>query len=229
MVLELLADLFPEAQLLPVDPLQRAEVRYFLGTSSLLPTPPHVLTPPFSSERFTQLVWSHIPLLIVQSDASVGPKVLEGILEVQRLLARREGTFLLGEQLSLGDIGVASFVGRLIAFGVAGNLSLIKRVGLELIVVSLFPGLLAGGVWETLSTDVAFKPFLAYADVLTSRPAFKVSLCRRSPVRPLIATGNLLRGHHGRDVEEAAARDVQGSVDVELVWYRTQFGTPKPA
>ena len=49
--------------------------------------------------------------------------ILAGVREIQTLLARRKGHFVLGDDLSLADVAVAPFVGRLLATGRAGRSS----------------------------------------------------------------------------------------------------------
>ncbi|GAA5992357.1 hypothetical protein JCM11641_007862, partial [Rhodosporidiobolus odoratus] len=95
-LLELVAELFPASGLSPSDPVARAEARYF-------------------AERFTQLTGPPSFAATYKSDLTQIPALLSAIESVQALLAQHEGTFLLGDQISIGDLAVAPFVGRLFA------------------------------------------------------------------------------------------------------------------
>ena len=48
--------------------------------------------------------------------------MLIGIKEIQGLLAKSDGPFALGKEISAADLGVAPFVGRIMATGKAGEL-----------------------------------------------------------------------------------------------------------
>ncbi|GAA6014690.1 hypothetical protein JCM10207_006904 [Rhodosporidiobolus poonsookiae] len=132
-LLELVADLFPESELSPKDPVKRAYARYF-------------------SQRFLDIAASPINNILLFSQNEQIPALLTGIEEVQTLLARFPGTFLLGEQISIGDLAVAPFIGRLFAAGKAGTLS--------------------EEAYKPLSTESKYEPFRAYHKALTSRPSW---------------------------------------------------------
>ncbi|BGP38950.1 hypothetical protein JCM10449v2_002888 [Rhodotorula kratochvilovae] len=135
-LLELVAELFPESGLSPADPVQRAEARYF-------------------AQRFTDVVTSQYMQVLLHGKTEAAPALLSGIDEIQGLLARHTGTFLLGEQPTIGDLAVAPFVGRIFVSGKAG--------------------LLPGNVFSTLSTEEKYAPFRAYHAALTSRPSWSAT------------------------------------------------------
>ncbi|KAM0746344.1 hypothetical protein T439DRAFT_329794 [Meredithblackwellia eburnea MCA 4105] len=136
-ILELIADLFKDSNksILPETPLARAEARYFI-------------------ERFNQIVWTPFTGVLWQKKVENLPLVLDGLKEIQELLKRHEGPFFLGEKISIADLGVAPFVGRLIAFAKAG---FFKDNG------DFAPNLLSSEEYAT---------FRAYHDTLTSRPSW---------------------------------------------------------
>ncbi|GAA5893982.1 hypothetical protein JCM8208_001298 [Rhodotorula glutinis] len=133
-LLELVADLFPDSGLNPADPVQRAEARYF-------------------AQRFTDVVTSAWYQVTMQGKPEAGAALLEGVAEVQSLLNRHKGTFLLGDKLSIGDLAVAPFVGRIFTLGKAG--------------------LIPDETFSKLASDSKFEPIRAYHDALTSRPSWK--------------------------------------------------------
>ncbi|GAA5821845.1 hypothetical protein JCM11251_004740 [Rhodosporidiobolus azoricus] len=134
-LLELVAELFPQSKLSPEDPVERAKARYFY-------------------ERYTQVVGGPFGQVLYfgKSDSATISSLLSGIDEIQSLLNRTKGAFLLGDQITVGDLGVAPFVGRLFAAGKAG--------------------LLPSEVYTPLSTDDKYASFRAYHQALTSRPSW---------------------------------------------------------
>ncbi|GAA5937521.1 hypothetical protein JCM10213_007265 [Rhodosporidiobolus nylandii] len=116
----------------PADPIERAEARYF-------------------AERFTQVVTGPL-MAIAYRGEDKSADVLKGVEEIQTLLAKHDGTFLLGEQISIGDLAVAPFVGRVFANGKGG--------------------LIPSDLYNTLNTDAKYAPFKAYRDALVSRPSW---------------------------------------------------------
>ncbi|GAA6029680.1 hypothetical protein JCM8097_000999 [Rhodosporidiobolus ruineniae] len=128
-VLELVGDLFPQAGLVPKDPVETAKARF-----------QEVLNTPFTA------LW-------LRSDASQVPAVLSGVDEVQSLLAKQPGKFLLGDKPTIGDLAVAPFVGRLFAFSKGG--------------------LVPDSLTAPLTTEEKYAPFRAYHEALTSRPSWK--------------------------------------------------------
>ncbi|GAA5898154.1 hypothetical protein JCM5296_002006 [Sporobolomyces johnsonii] len=135
-LLELTSDLFPEKGLTPKDPVQRAEARYF-------------------AERYTQIVTGPLMGYIYAGKADGIDSLLPGLDEIQSLLAKHPGTFLLGSDISIGDLAVAPFVGRLFTFAKAG----------------LLPEELA----KTLTSDEKYAPLRAYNEALTSRPSWSAT------------------------------------------------------
>ncbi|GAA5870134.1 hypothetical protein JCM8547_006897 [Rhodosporidiobolus lusitaniae] len=131
-LLELVSELFPESGLSPEDPVQRAEARYF-------------------AERFNQV----LPLnaILYQGEHDKVSAYLSGLDEIQSILERISGPFLLGEKLTFGDLAVAPFVGRAFASAKAG----------------LLPENLA----QALLSDPKYATFRAYHDTLVSRPSWK--------------------------------------------------------
>ncbi|VDB83125.1 unnamed protein product [Peniophora sp. CBMAI 1063] len=87
-LLEFLADLYPQADLLPKDPVQRAQARFFVGKVNTLLEP----------------AWEDFP----QRDGSLAPFL--GVLDtIESLLP--EGGFVAGSW-SIADAAVAPFIGR---------------------------------------------------------------------------------------------------------------------
>ncbi|ORY91728.1 thioredoxin-like protein [Leucosporidium creatinivorum] len=134
-ILELVSDLNP-GKLLPEDAVKRAEARYFI-------------------ERFNQIVSTPFFSNLLHGKEESTVCLLAGIKEIQGLLAKYEGPFALGQQISAADLGVAPFVGRIFAAGKAG--------------------LLVGSVYEALTTDATYAPFVAYHKTLTERESFKAT------------------------------------------------------
>ncbi|GAA6014693.1 hypothetical protein JCM10207_006905 [Rhodosporidiobolus poonsookiae] len=132
-LLELVADLFPESELSPKDPVKRAYARYF-------------------STRFGDIAGGPFNQILLFNKTEQVPALLKGVEEIQSLLAKFPGTFLLGDKPSIGDLAVAPFIGRLFAAGKAG--------------------LLPEEAFKPLSTDAAYEPFRAYHQALTSRPSW---------------------------------------------------------
>lgn len=91
--------------------------------------------------------------VLLRGEEEAIPKIFAGIQEIEGLLKKHEGPFVLGEQISIGDLGVAPFIGRILAAGRAG--------------------LLPDSVHEKL-TGGEYKVFTDYAEALTSRESFKV-------------------------------------------------------
>lgn len=198
-LLELVADLFPEAGLNPADPVQRAEARYFaqrcvpislarsyrpsLSTFELLADLVHA-----SPRSFTDVVTSAWYQVTMQGKPEAGAALLEGVTEIQSLLNRHKGTFLLGDKLSIGDLAVAPFIGRIYTLGKAGA-SLLPSERLVLDETpSLIPfrsrsprsraGLIPDETFSKLASDSKYERFRKYHEALTSRPSWKV----RSPL-----------------------------------------------
>ncbi|KAL8290064.1 hypothetical protein RQP46_003003 [Phenoliferia psychrophenolica] len=134
-LLELVGDLYKDTDksILPETPLLRAEARYFI-------------------ERFNQVVWTPAVGIFFQGKVDEAPAVLKGILEIQGLLKRHPGPFAVGEKISIADLGVLPFIGRIFALGKAG--------------------LLQGGIYEEVTTNDQYKDFVAYASTLMARPSF---------------------------------------------------------
>ncbi|KAK4700187.1 glutathione S-transferase, partial [Phenoliferia sp. Uapishka_3] len=134
-ILELIADLYKDTEksILPETPLLRAEARYFI-------------------ERFNQVVWTPAVGILFQGKAENGPSVLAGITEIQGLLKKHAGPFALGSKVTIADLGVLPFIGRILTLGKAG--------------------LLKGGVYEEIVKDSKYKSFVDYADALMARPSF---------------------------------------------------------
>ncbi|ORY91704.1 thioredoxin-like protein [Leucosporidium creatinivorum] len=125
-ILELVSDLYP-GKLLPQDALKRAEARYFI-------------------ERFNQIITTPFFTNLIQGQDNT-EALLNGVTEIQGLLAKYDGPFALGEKLSAADLGVAPFVGRFFAMGQADALT--------------------GSIYEKISTDPTYAPFVAYHKTLT--------------------------------------------------------------
>ncbi|GAA5952643.1 hypothetical protein JCM8115_003658 [Rhodotorula mucilaginosa] len=131
--LELVADLYPEKKLSPEDPVKRAYARYF-------------------AQRFTDVVTSPFMTALFQGKPEAADSVFTGIEEIQGMLTQFDGPFLLGNDISIGDLAVAPFVGRIFA----------------------------GPKYDLLPKDFAdkleddkFKVFRAYRDALVTRPSWK--------------------------------------------------------
>ncbi|KAI5476800.1 hypothetical protein MNV49_007257 [Pseudohyphozyma bogoriensis] len=137
-ILELVADLYKDSpkSILPETPVSRAEARYFI-------------------ERFNQVVWSKTYPILASGDKSGVPDIIKGLEEISGLLQRHPGPFFLGEKLSIAEVGVAPFLGRLLTFGKAGVLD--------------------DELYSALITKPELKPLAEYAELLTSRPAFKAT------------------------------------------------------
>ncbi|BGP14934.1 hypothetical protein JCM10213v2_002889 [Rhodosporidiobolus nylandii] len=103
------------------------------------------------AELFTQVVTGPL-MAIAYRGEDKSADVLKGVEEIQTLLAKHDGTFLLGEQISIGDLAVAPFVGRVFANGKGG--------------------LIPSDLYNTLNTDAKYAPFKAYRDALVSRPSW---------------------------------------------------------
>ncbi|GAA6001301.1 glutathione S-transferase family protein [Rhodotorula paludigena] len=133
-LLELVADLYSESGLSPKDPVKRAEARYY-------------------AQRFQDIVNAPLGQLLYQGKADAASSLFKGVSEWQQFLARYPGPFLLGEQVTIGDLAVAPFIGRLFSVAKAG--------------------LVPAEVNDKLTTDAEFEPFRAYHDALTSRASWK--------------------------------------------------------
>jgi len=133
-ILELVAELFPESALSPEDPFMRAKARHF-------------------APRFVDIVVDPWNRLLKEGDLEAGAALLAGLDEIQSLLARHSGVFLLGDTLTFGDLAVAPFLGRIFVLGKAG--------------------LMAGEAYATLATDAKYSPIRAYHAALTSRTSWR--------------------------------------------------------
>ncbi|TNY19088.1 hypothetical protein DMC30DRAFT_418243 [Rhodotorula diobovata] len=102
---------------------------------------------------FTDVVTSAWYQVTMQGKPEAASALLEGVSEIQGLLQRHKGTFLLGDKLSIGDLAVAPFVGRIYTLGKAG--------------------LLADEAFSPLASDAKFAPFRDYYQALTTRPSWK--------------------------------------------------------
>ncbi|BGP00774.1 hypothetical protein NBRC10513v2_000898 [Rhodotorula toruloides] len=132
-LLELVAELWSESGLSPEDPVKRAYARFF-------------------SQRYQDVVNGPYSQVLYQGKTEAAPSLLTGIEEIQSLLAKHNGTFLLGDKPSIGDLAVAPFVGRLFTLG--------KQ------------GFVPEGVFSKLSSDEKYAPFRAYHEALVSRPSW---------------------------------------------------------
>jgi len=97
-IMDLVADLHAkDHSLLPEDPIQRAQSRYF-------------------AERFSQLVGTkYHHFLRGNLDSSALPELYSGVTELEGLLeAQGPGPFFLGEKLSWADVAIAPFIARLL-------------------------------------------------------------------------------------------------------------------
>ncbi|GAA6029683.1 hypothetical protein JCM8097_001000 [Rhodosporidiobolus ruineniae] len=135
-VLELVAELFPDSGLSPKDPVDRAKARYFIS-------------------RFHEVATSPFLHVVYQGKLEAADAALAGIEEVQQLLAKQPGKFLLGDQPTIGDLGVAPFVGRLFAFSKAG--------------------IVPESIATPLLNDPKYEAFRAYHEAITSRPSWKAT------------------------------------------------------
>jgi glutathione S-transferase len=95
-ILEFIADIFPETGLLPKDPVARARARFFIST----------------------VATKYMPA-IVNVLEGVGPHPVQTLLstleEVQRLLPPLEqGKFVVGDQITIADCAFAPQIGRLV-------------------------------------------------------------------------------------------------------------------
>lgn len=95
------------------------------GASYLSPSPAPLPSPLTFSSRarnsFTGVATGPFNQIFLFGKTEQAPAFLTGIEEIQGLLAKTEGDFLLGVQLSIGDLAVAPFVGRFFAAGKAGT------------------------------------------------------------------------------------------------------------
>uniref|UniRef100_A0A0K3C5T7 BY PROTMAP: gi/472580701/gb/EMS18479.1/ maleylacetoacetate isomerase [Rhodosporidium toruloides NP11] gi/647402927/emb/CDR49115.1/ RHTO0S23e00936g1_1 [Rhodosporidium toruloides] n=1 Tax=Rhodotorula toruloides TaxID=5286 RepID=A0A0K3C5T7_RHOTO len=89
-LLELVAELWSESGLSPEDPVKRAYARFF-------------------SQRYQDVVNGPYSQVLYQGKTEAAPSLLTGIEEIQSLLAKHNGTFLLGDKPSIGDLAVAPF------------------------------------------------------------------------------------------------------------------------
>ncbi|GAA5986789.1 hypothetical protein JCM10908_000899 [Rhodotorula pacifica] len=131
--LELVAELYPEKKLSPEDPVKRAYARYF-------------------AQRYTDVITSPFMTALFQGKPELAEPVFTGIEEIQGLLQQYDGPFLLGNDISIGDLAVAPFVGRLFA---APKYDLLPQEFADKL------------------KDDKYKVFRAYGDALTSRPSWK--------------------------------------------------------
>ncbi|BGP54730.1 hypothetical protein JCM8202_003237 [Rhodotorula sphaerocarpa] len=133
--LELVAELFPDSKLSPEDPAKRGYARYF-------------------AQRYNEVVGGPFMTLLFQGEGKTDAdeKVWKGLEEIQGMLSRFDGPFLLGNELSIGDLAVAPFVGRIFASPKYGLLS--EEFGARL-------------------NDDKYKVFRDYKDALVSRPSWK--------------------------------------------------------
>jgi hypothetical protein len=81
------------------------------------------LSPFVNNHSFTSIVANPFNQLFLFGKTDQADPLLAGIKEIQGLLNQHDGTFLLGEKLSIGDLGVAPFVGRIFAAGKYGTLA----------------------------------------------------------------------------------------------------------
>ncbi|KAI5474419.1 alkylated DNA repair protein alkB-like protein [Pseudohyphozyma bogoriensis] len=136
-ITQYIAEAFPEAKLLTGDLVKDAHGRYF-------------------AERTVQTLWAGIIQVAVQKNVDYAPKWFADLVELDRHLARYPGKFLLGDELTLGDILAGPFFARPFAFAKAGLLT-------------------TAGAGEVLLNDPRFENLRAYNDLITSRPGFKVA------------------------------------------------------
>lgn len=128
-LLELVAELWSECGLSPEDPVKRAYARFFSQrcVSALVVHPSELLnvtdkyTAPCSYQDVVNGPYSQV---LYQGKTEAAPSLLTGIEEIQSLLAKHNGTFLLGDKPSIGDLAVAPFVGRLFTLGKQGAFQL---------------------------------------------------------------------------------------------------------
>lgn len=71
--------------------------------------------------RFHQVVSTPYFSNLLHGKAESVKCMLIGIKEIQGLLAKYEGDFALGKELSMADLGIAPFIGRIMATGKAGE------------------------------------------------------------------------------------------------------------
>jgi glutathione S-transferase len=84
-LIEFIADLFPDSDLLPKDPVERAKVRFFIDTVSTKLTP---ALNPYSTG---------------------GSAMLEAVDLLQQQI---QGKYVLGDRFTLADVAIAPFLGR---------------------------------------------------------------------------------------------------------------------
>ncbi|SAL99073.1 hypothetical protein [Absidia glauca] len=99
-IIELINDLFPEKNLLPKDPFQRAQIR-------------------FATEFFASKVWSQFfPVLQAKiTKEEFLEQVEPALTRLNGLLLEQSqtGPYFLGDQFSLADIALGPFVARILA------------------------------------------------------------------------------------------------------------------
>jgi len=88
-LLEFVADLYPDSGLLPRDPVQRAHVRFFIDAVS------NKLTPPWAA-------------FFLRGEAP--DKFIEAVAEIQDLLS--PSAFAVGDHFTIADAAIAPFLGR---------------------------------------------------------------------------------------------------------------------
>lgn len=75
---------------------------------------------PCTAASYQDVVNGPYSQVLYQGKTEAAPSLLTGIEEIQSLLAKHNGTFLLGDEPSIGDLAVAPFVGRLFTLGKQG-------------------------------------------------------------------------------------------------------------
>lgn len=183
--LELVAELFPESKLSPEDPAKRGYARYFAQRCALIPSfrsrraGSPLLTQHRSKPSYNEVVGGPFMTLLFQGEGKTDAdeNVWKGLEEIQGMLSRFDGPFLLGNELSIGDLAVAPFVGRIFAspkYGKLPRVSSLPASGSPFLISEYRPGLLSEEFGARLNDD-KYKVFRDYKDALVSRPSWKVS------------------------------------------------------
>lgn len=117
---------------------------------------------------------------LFQGKPEAADSVFTGIEEIQGMLTQFDGPFLLGNDISIGDLAVAPFVGRIFAgpkYGESRSSDLCGKsdrteTPSRLTCLPL-ADLLPKDFADKLEDD-KFKVFRAYRDALVTRPSWKV-------------------------------------------------------
>ncbi|KAI5476332.1 hypothetical protein MNV49_007845 [Pseudohyphozyma bogoriensis] len=134
-IVEYITEVFPQAKLLTSDPLKNAHCRYF-------------------AERTKQTLWDAVMGVLVRKDFTQAPRIFSALAELQTHFDKYPGKYLVGDELTLGDILVGALFARTFAFAEGG------------VFVDIDPD-------KTILSDPRWAGLRAYNATIAERPAFQ--------------------------------------------------------